>query len=140
VAGVFFVVCVSLAGWLATVHQTLAERSQPRPNPQLVDLFPAGSAVQRDLSRREPAIPATPDDDLVLVLHVLDPGSFATYRVEILGDGATIWESDAVVPTPDGEFTVLVSRADERYLVRLSGLDGARTEPLAEYTLQFEPP
>lgn len=142
-AAVFFMVSVSLGGWLATVHQTLAERSQPRPNPQLVDLFPAGSAVQRDLSRHQPTIPATPADDLVLVLHVLDPGSFATYRVEILGDGATIWASDAVTLSPEGELRVLVWRrllADERYLVRLTGLDGVRTEPLAEYTLQFEPP
>lgn len=142
-AALFFAASVALALWLAMVHRTLDELIQPRANVQLVDLF-ADSATQRDQSLASPATAVGSGDSLLLILNFHDPGSYAGYRVEITHpDGRVIWSSDALERSPDGNFTVLVSRrrlAAERYLVRLYGTDGSRKHPLADYTLLLQPP
>jgi len=143
-AAVFFLASVTLSFWIVTVHRTLDDLARPRANVQLVDLFPQGAATQRDPSAPQPGNAAAPEDSLVLILNLLDPGSYPGYGVEIADpNGQVIWTSDTLARSAAGDFTVLVSRRRlpaERYLVRLYGIDGSRKDPLADYTLRFAPP
>lgn len=144
-AVLFCATTVMLTLGLVAARRTLSELGQPRVNVQLVDLQPEGSPLQRDESSLAPA--TTGDEPVVFILQVLEPGSYPGYRVEILelldsGDN-TVWTSDALVPSPQKEFTFELPRRwlpGERYRILLSGIDGTKEKILATYNLRFEPP
>ncbi len=142
-AAVFLLTSVGLSLRLAEAGRTLAELEQARANVVLVDLHPLAAGAQRadDLP---PPRAAAAGEYLVLILHLLDPGTFDRYRAQILDqEGRTVWSTESLRRTPETDFTVLLPRrllAGGRYRVRLHGLDGERAELLAEYDLRLAQP
>ncbi len=139
VAAVFFVAAMMQWVWLAGIRPV-----PPQADIALVDLFPDDSTGFRDESGSQPITGTGPEDHFVLILNVFDPRTFPHYRIDILDpENAPIWSSDVAEASPEGNFTVLVSRKHlpaERYRIRLYGIEDTHPEPLADYTLRLKAP
>ncbi len=151
-AAVFCLTTVGLSLRLADARRALSELEGPRANVLLVDLQPLGAGPQRAEGSPPPQVAAA-GEDLVLILHLLDPGSYARYRVEAFPSPAIgakpdpeerpAWSTDSLRRSPEGDFTVLLPRrlpAAGDVRIRLYGMDGTRPELLAEYDLRFAAP
>ncbi len=161
-AAIFLLTTVGLSLRLVDTDRALSELRQPRANVVLADLYPlADGGLRAGQSERLPVATET-DDDLVLILHLLDPGSYTGYRAEAVRlplsedlsgpppaaatqgrEDPVVWSTDTLERSPEGDFTVLLPRrllATGRYLIRLYGMRGERPEALAEYVLLFALP
>ncbi len=152
-AAILLLTTIGLSVRLADAGRSLSELRRPRANVLLEDLYPLGTGAQRAGDSPQPT--AESDDDLVLILHLLDSGSYTSYRVAVfrlppsglLPSGAapdlpdrTVWSTDTLKRSPEGDFTVLIPRrllAAGPYRIRLYGLGGERPDLLAEYALYF---
>ncbi len=143
-AAVLLLTSVGLSLRLADAGRNLAELERARANVVLVDLHPLAASAPRADDLPPPEVAIAAGEDLVLILHLLDPGTYDRYRAEAFdAQRRTLWSTDALRRSPEGDFTLLLPRrqlAAGRYLIRLHGLEGERADLLAEYHLRFVAP
>ncbi len=128
---------------LADAGRSLAELERVRANVPLLDLHPLSASIQR-AEGSPPHASAAAGGDLVLILHLLDPGSYARYRLAAFAagdlEGQAAWSTDALERSAEGDFTVLLPPrlvAAGDYRIRLYGIDGERADLLGEYALRL---
>ncbi len=140
-AAVLLLTTVGLSLRLADAGRSLSELERVRANVLLIDLHPLAAGGQRADEAPQPEVASAAGEDLVLILHLLDPGLYTRYRVELMDpEGRTMWSTDALERSPEGDFTVLLPRrllAAGDYRIRLHGMDGERADLLAEYDLRL---
>lgn len=141
-AALFFVVSLGLSLRLIDVLTVL---EQPRVDVQVVDLQPIETGMLRDVGSSRAAPTVVKGTPLVLVLYLLDPGLYTSYRVEILDsappDERVMWSADDLARSPEDDFTVLLPSSlltEGNYRVRLHGVESGQLHALAEYALRVE--
>ncbi len=138
-AAALFVVCMGLAFRVATLRQTVAERSFSIVNPTVETLLPSNGGLRG--SAPQEALHVPPRRDLVLVLVLLEKTSFPDYRVEIYGEeDRLLWSGDGFEPSGEGQFSLVFPRElpkDGSFRLELYGVAGGERELLAEYPLSL---
>jgi anti-sigma factor RsiW len=133
---------IGLAVWNARLRQEARVLGEPRADVAVVDLVPEETVARAGGAEEEVRPPAWADR-LVLILNLAEPVAATEFRIEIMtADGRTAWSARGVRRSEDGTFAVEVPRRflpPGAYRIRLSGLRGAATEPVAEYALRITP-
>ncbi len=139
-AALFLVTTLTLP-WLVAERRV----GGPRPNPQVVDLFPL-DAVQRDVPAAGWSRIAAGDETLVFSLAA-SPGDLptgASYRAEIIGLGAESaprWSVEGLEPTAEGFFGIEIpgrALAAGRYGIEIHAAGPAGDRVVAEYRFEVE--
>jgi hypothetical protein len=122
------------AQWAA--HRLRVELAKPRAASEYVVLMPDGG--QRGRPHR-PVTLAPNADSTMIVAPLVGPAVMDGYRLEIKNEQrGVVWTSGPLHLRDDDTFAILVPRAflgPGKYQVVLYGIDGAREDELATYSL-----
>ena len=112
---------------------------EPRVMSDAHMLFPDG---QRG-PEKEAATAITPAGDYQLTVSIINPPpAFTTFRLELTDGSRTLWSSPALARPADDTFRIDMRRAflaPGKYQVVVYGVNDARQERLASYSLRIEP-
>ena len=119
----------------SNMRQLRHELSLPRIASQEQLLLPDGSRGPSDGTTL-----AVEGDPLRLVVTLISAARYPRYRLEIVdANGTTLWSRADLQPSDNDTFTIDVPRAFLKpgtYQVILHGIDGAREERVASYTMR----
>lgn len=131
---------IGLGFWVFELRRTVDELREPRIDVAVSDLIPASASPTR--SERSPTVVTWPASSgrLLLLLNLADFREMPDYLLEIEDEaGRIVWSRRGLQRTPDGHFTLELSRGDllpGTYYLSLFGL--APRNPEAEPTLLVE--
>ena len=133
-------IVAGLGLWVAMLSG-VSEDIGPRVNVYSTDLLPWDDSRPRDSGAGQAVKVAAESSHFMLVMNIGDSGVFPIYRVDVLDrDGVRIWGREGFKPSPIGTFNLELPRnflPAGLYVLRLAGVDGDRTTPLANYPIRL---
>lgn len=132
---------VGLGGGYLAGRASVGPESESSINVTVTDLHPAGEDGERSAGPSDPVELPEDSEELLLILHTDDPGTFAGYRAEIVdAQGARVWSRDGLRPTEVGSFPISFRRSalpPGTYRIDLFGHTGEDRRRLGAYELRI---
>jgi hypothetical protein len=140
-AASLFLAVLGLSAHVASLQKQVKDLSAGPKVVTLVDLLPEGERVRGAETGEIQISKDTPE--VVLILNLVDSRPFRSYKVALMDNAKTIWETAELRPAPDGYFALSVPReglpADSRRLqVDLYGQADGQEELVATYPVRFQ--
>ena len=132
---------VGLGGGYLAGRASVGPESDSSINVIVTDLHPAGEGGERSAGPSAYVELPEESEELLLILHTDDPGTFADYTAEIVDpQGARVWSHDGLRPTEIGSFPVSFRRSalpPGTYRIHLFGETGEDRRQLGTYELRI---
>ncbi len=133
---------LGLSFWVLQLKQQVTELDQVQVNVFVSDLEAVGGEASRDVGTVATIAVPPGMDRVVLLLSYTGFQPFDDFEVEILdARGSLLWSHGGLARTPEGSFSVEISKSrlpTGRYEIRLYGSEGEDKKPLASYRTHIE--